>query len=203
MFGVAVYQINIIVLRNLASFMPTGQVTHYYNASRLSEFTLGIFAFAITTASFPELSNLIAKDNWEKIRHTLRFTMSTTLLVIFPASFGLAFAAEPIVSMLFFHGAYTWNDVQNTANTLRFFALSIPAVAIIRLQTGLFFTLKDTGTPVKISMFSILVTGILGWWLSQSLEIVGLALGLTFGTWIQFFLLTLFLLKTHSPFLSI
>ena len=195
LFGVAVYQINIIVLRNLASFMPTGQVTHYYNASRLSEFTLGIFAFAITTASFPELSNLIAKDNWEKIRHTLRFTMSTTLLVIFPASFGLAFAAEPIVSMLFFHGAYTWNDVQNTANTLRFFALSIPAVAIIRLQTGLFFTLKDTGTPVKISMFSILVTGILGWWWSQSLEIVGLALGLTFGTWIQFFLLTLFLLK--------
>jgi len=29
LLGVAVYQINIIVLRNLASFMPTGQVTHY------------------------------------------------------------------------------------------------------------------------------------------------------------------------------
>ena len=195
LFGVAVYQINIIVLRNLASFMPSGQVTHYYNASRLSEFTLGIFAFAITTASFPELSNYIAKANWGKIRKTLHFTVSTTLLVILPASFGLAFAAEPIVSMLFFHGAYTWSDVQNTANTLKFFALSIPAVSIIRLQTGLFFTLKNTGTAVKVSMFSILVTGLLGWWLSQSLEIVGLAIGLALGTWLQFFLLTLFLLK--------
>jgi len=56
LLGVAVYQINIIVLRNLASFMPTGQVTHYYNASRLSELTLGVFAFAITSAGFPELS---------------------------------------------------------------------------------------------------------------------------------------------------
>ncbi len=198
LLGLAVYQINIIVLRNLASFMPTGQVTYYYNASRLSEFTLGIFAFAITTASFPELSNHMAKANWEKIRNTLNFTVSTTLLIIFPASFGLAIAAEPIVSMLYFHGAYSWEDIEITALTLQAFALSIPAVAIIRLQTVLFFTLKDTKTPVKVSVISIIVTGLLGWWLSQSLEIVGLALGLTLGTWIQLFLLTIFLLNNSE-----
>ena len=195
LIGVAVYQINIIVLRNIASFMPTGQVTHYYNASRLSEFTLGIFAFAITTASFPELSTHTARENWEKVRKTLSFTISTTLILVFPASIGLAIVAEPIVSMLYFHGAYTWNDVRNTANTLQAFALSIPAVAMIRLQSGLFFTLKDTGTPVKVSILSIFVTGFFGWWLSQSLEIVGLALGLVLGTWFQWFLLTMFLLR--------
>jgi len=142
LLGVAVYQINIIVLRNLASFMPTGQVTHYYNASRLSELTLGVFAFAITSAGFPELSQQTAAENWEKIRSTLRFTMSTTLLVVVPASAGLAVAAEPIVSMLYLHGAYAWSDVQNTALTLQAFALSIPAVAMIRLQTSVFFHLK-------------------------------------------------------------
>ena len=130
-----------------------------------------------------------------KIRNTLRFTVSTTLLITIPASFGLAITAEPIVSMLYFHGAYTWQDVQKTAITLQAFALSIPAVAIIRLQTSLFFTLKDTKTPVKVSMISIIVTGLLGWWFSQKLEIVGLALGLSMGTWIQFFLLSIFLLN--------
>ena len=197
LLGLAVYQINIIVLRNLASFMPSGQVTHYYNASRLSEFALGIFAFAITTASFPELSKQVAKEDWEKIRNTLRFTVSTTLFIIFPASLGLAIAAEPIVSMLYFHGAYTWSDVQNTSDTLQAFAISIPAVAIIRLQTALYFTIKDTKTPVKISMVTIIFTGFIGWWLSQSIEIVGLALGLALGTWFQLFLLTILLLK-HS-----
>ena len=195
LLGVAVYQINIIVLRNLASFMPSGQVTHYYNASRLSELTLGVFAFALTTASFPELSRHTASANWEKIRSTLRFTMSTTLLVVFPASVGLAIAAEPIVAMLYLHGAYAWNDVHNTAQTLQAFALSIPAVAMIRLQTALFYSLKDTRTPVKVSLFSILLTGLLGWWLSQSLEIFGLALGLAAGTWFQWGLLTFFLRK--------
>ena len=104
--------------------------------------------------------------------------MSTTLLVIFPASVGLAVAAEPIVSMLYLHGAYAWSDVQNTSLTLQAFALSIPAVAMIRLQTSVFFSLKDTRTPVKVSLFSILLTGLLGWWWSQSLEIFGLAWGL-------------------------
>ena len=195
LLGVAVYQINIIVLRNLASFMPSGQVTHYYNASRLSELTLGIFAFAITSAGFPELSQHTASENWEKIRNTLRFTMSTTLLVVFPASGGLAGAAEPIVAMLYLHGAYAWSDVQNTALTLQAFALSIPAVAVIRLQTSVFFSLKDTRTPVKVALISIFVTGLLGWWWSQSLEIFGLALGLAAGTWFQWILLTLFMLK--------
>ena len=191
--GVAVYQINIIVLRNLASFMPSGQVTHYYNASRLSELTLGIFAFAITTAGFSELSKHTAVANWQRILSTMHFTISTTLMVVIPASIGLVFAAEPIVSMLYFHGEYGWRDVQNTALTLQAFALSIPAVALVRLQTSVFFSLKDSSTPVKISLVSIVVTGILGWWLSQSLEIFGLALGLVAGTWFQFMLLLLFL----------
>ena len=191
--GVAVYQINIIVLRNLASFMPSGQVTHYYNASRLSELTLGVFAFAITTAGFPELSKHTAEASWQKIRNTMRFTMATTLLVVIPASIGLAFAAVPIVSMLYFHGEYAWRDVQNTALTLQAFALSIPAVALVRLQTSVFFSLKESSTPVKISLVSIFVTGFLGWWWGQSMEIIGLALGLVAGTWFQFLLLFLFL----------
>ena len=40
LLGVAVYQINIIVLRNLASFMTTGQVTHYYKAVYYKHLTL-------------------------------------------------------------------------------------------------------------------------------------------------------------------
>ena len=137
--------------------MPSGQVTHYYNASRLSELTLGIFAFAITSAGFPELSqHIAASENWEKIRNTLRFTMSTTLLVsLSRLVWAWPLSAEPIVAMLYLHGAYAWSDVQNTALTLQAFALSIPAVAVIRLQTSVFFSLKDTRTPVKVALISI------------------------------------------------
>ncbi len=189
LFGVAAYQLNLIVLRNLASFLPEGQVTHYYNASRLTELTLGVFAFAITNASFPEFSKRVAQERWDDAVAILRFSTASTLLVVFPAAAGLLAAAEPITAMLYLHGAYGWNDVQQTAQALQAFALSLPAVALIRLQTSAFYALKDARTPVRVSFLSIGVTGGLGWWWSQSLNVTGLALGLSAGTTFQWLVL--------------
>lgn len=195
LLGVAVYQINIIVLRNIASFLPSGQVTHYYNASRLTELVLGVFAFAIATASFPELSQNLAQKQWKEASETIRFSIASTLFVILPASAGLIAIALPIVSLLYLHGAYTLLDVEYTANTLQAFAFSIPAVALVRLLVSVYYALKDTRTPVGVSVLSIGVTASLGWWWSQSLEVVGLAWGLTAGTWFQLVLLLLLLLR--------
>ena len=73
LFGVAVYQINIIILRNLASDLPDGHVTYYNIASRLQELIIGVFAFAYATASLPEFSKHTSQQDWkESIRHTQR-----------------------------------------------------------------------------------------------------------------------------------
>lgn len=198
LFGVAVYQINIIVLRNIASFLPSGQVTYYYNASRLTELVVGLFAFAFTTASFPDLSRHTAKEDWEETIRTLRFTLTATLFFILPATFGLLSVAEPIIAMLYLRGAYTLSDVQQTIPTLQAFALGIPAVAGVRILVSVFYAFKDTKTPVIISALSVLATGGLGWWWSLSLEVVGLALGLSAGTWFQCLLLAIFLSRRRE-----
>jgi len=189
LLGAGVYQINIILLRNLASFLPEGQVTHYYNASRLSELVLGVFAFGIVSASFPELSLSVAQENWSKLRDTLRTGTASGMLLVVPASAGLIVLAEPIVSMLFFHGAYQWDDVQQTALALQAFALSLPAVAVIRMLTSVYFSFQDTKTPVRIALIGIPVTGLLGWYWSTQLEVQGLALGLSAGTFFQLILM--------------
>lgn len=196
--GVAVYQINIIVLRNIASFLPSGQVTYYYNANRLTELALGVFAFSFTMASFPEMSEHSAKANWDKMQRTLKFTLEATLFIMLPATCGLVAVAEPIIAMLYLHGAYTPDDVLHTALALQAFALGIPAVAGVRLLVAVFYAFKDTKTPVIVSFLSVFVTGILGWWWSQMWEVRGLALGLSVGTWFQFFLLWGFLLRRNE-----
>ncbi|MBF0290155.1 MAG: murein biosynthesis integral membrane protein MurJ [SAR324 cluster bacterium] len=198
LFGVAVYQINIIILRNIASFLPSGQVTYYYNASRLTELVVGLFAFAFTTASFPDLSQHTAKKDWERTMSTLNFTFAATMFIVLPSTAGLISAAEPIIAMMYLHGQYTIGDVQQTIPTLQAFALGIPAIASIRLLVSVFYAFQDTKTPVMISALSLLVTGILGWWWSQSLQVIGLALGLSVGTWFQFLLLMFFLSRRQE-----
>ncbi|MBF0237476.1 MAG: murein biosynthesis integral membrane protein MurJ [SAR324 cluster bacterium] len=184
-FGIAVYQINIIILRNIASFLPSGQVTYYYNANRLTELVLGVFAVAFATATFPELSEHTAQTDWVKIRSTVKWTIKSILFIILPATAGLTAAAQPIVAMLYLHGAYSVSDVTQTATTLQAFAVGIPAIAVIRVQISLCYALKDTRTPVIISLFTMIITALLGWWWSKTHEVVGLALGLSVGTWFQ------------------
>lgn len=195
LLGVAVYQLNMIVLRNLASFLPSGQITYYYTASRLTELAIGIFAFAITTTSFPTLSEETAAQNWDKAAQTLKFSLLSTLLIVLPATAGLMGYAKPVVAMMYLHGAYTFADVIGTAKTLMGFALGIPAIAAIRLIVSIFYALQDTKTPVWISIINIAITAALGWWWSHVYGVVGLAYALSAGIWIQLLCLVVALIS--------
>ena len=193
LFGVAVYQLNMIILRTLASDYPDGHMTYYYIASRLTELVLGMFAFGFVTAAFPDLNKQSAQENWKEMGQTIKFTISGAMMIIVPATVGLMAAAEPILAMLYLHGKFTVTDLYHTVTTLQAFCLSIPAVALIRILVPIFFSFKDTKTPVWISVFSLISTALLGWWWGGYWQVVGLSLGLTVGTWIQALLLYGFL----------
>jgi putative peptidoglycan lipid II flippase len=57
--GASVYQFNLLVVRFLSSFLGDGAVSYLFYADRLLEFPLGVFVFAIGTASLPSLSRLV------------------------------------------------------------------------------------------------------------------------------------------------
>jgi putative peptidoglycan lipid II flippase len=185
LFGVAVYQLNIIVLGIIASYLPTGQIFNYNNATRLTELVMGLFAFAFTTAGLPTLSEHVAREDWPRLRETLRLTFSATQYTILPAMVGLAVAGEAIVSMLYLHGAYTYADVRETAATLALMALGMPAVAAVRVLVPTFYAFGDARSPVLAAALALAVTALLGWQLSLAYEVEGLAAGLTLGTWFQ------------------
>ncbi|MBI3993390.1 MAG: murein biosynthesis integral membrane protein MurJ [Candidatus Lambdaproteobacteria bacterium] len=197
LIGVAVYELNIIILGVIASYLPTGQIFHYNNATRVTELVMGLFAFSFTVAGFPTLSEHRAREDWGRMRETLALTTSAVMYTIFPAMAGLIAASTGIVSMLYLHGAYTLDDALTTADALRMMALGMPAVAVVRLLVPVFYAYGDARSPVLVSGLTVLVTGGLGWWLSLRYEVVGLSLGLSLGTWFQCALLAA-MLRRHT-----
>lgn len=199
LLGVAVYQINIIVLGVIASFLPTGQIFHYNNATRLTELVMGLFAFAFATAGQPTLSRHWSQADWPRLRATLALTFSATLYAILPAMAGLIAAGPGIVAMLYLHGAFGVADARSTADALAVMALGMPAVALVRVMVPVFYAFSDSRTPVWAAVAALAATAALGWELSRRYEVVGLAAGLSLGMWFQCAVLALVLRRRAAP----
>ncbi len=189
LLGLAVYQINILLLGILASFLPTGQVFHYHNATRLTELVLGLFTFAFAAAGLPALSIHIAQKNWHRIRQTLSLTLEASFYPLLPSIAAFMAASQAIVAMLYLHGEFSFADVRSTASTLRWMALGVPAIAGIRIMTPAFYAYGDTRRPVLAAAVNMLITIPSGWLLSQRFLAPGLAGALSLGVWMQCLLL--------------
>lgn len=88
-FGLAIYEINVIIARQLASFLPEGSISYLYYSQRLIEFPMGIFAVAIATVAMPSLSCYASAGQLDKLKETYRYSLRMVFFIILPATAGL------------------------------------------------------------------------------------------------------------------
>ncbi len=198
--GVAIYQINVIVTRLLASFLPEGSVSWLYYGQRLFEFPQGIFIVSLAQAVLPSMSRQAAADDHAGFLDSLRFSLLLILLVALPASVGLILCSTPVYSLFFMGGAFTAFDVQQAALALSWFAPGLLFVGVSRVVAPTFYALKDTRTPVLVSFWTLLVNAGLGYLLMGPLQHVGLALALTLASVFNALALLLLLARRMGSF---
>ncbi len=156
-FGVAVYQVNILISTFLASWLPDGSVSYLYYAERLFQLPLGVFAVSFGTASLPSLSRLAAAGRDVEFRETVASALRMTAFVVVPASLGLCLLARPILTVLLQRGAFDVSMVEATARALFYYSLALLPVAWVRVLAPAFYALQDTRTPVKAAFWSLWV----------------------------------------------
>lgn len=180
--GVAIYQINVVVSRLLASFLPEGSVSYLYYAQRLFEFPQGIFIVSLAQALLPAMSRQAALGDLQGVKESLRFSLALILLVTLPASVGLMLCAVPVFSLFFMRGEFGPDEVRQTALALAAYAPGLIFVGLSRVVVPTFYAQKNTRTPVWISFWTLLVNAILGLLLMGPLQHIGLALALTLSS---------------------
>ena len=180
--GVAIYQINVVVTRLLASFLPQGSVSYLYYGQRLFEFPQGIFVVSLAQAVLPAMSRQAALGDEHGLKESLSFALALILLVTLPAALGLILCAVPVYSLFFMRGAFSFEDVHQTALALAAFAPGLLFVGISRVVVPTFYALKDTRTPVWISFGTLLVNAGLGVALMGPLRHTGLAMAVSIAS---------------------
>lgn len=180
--GVAIYQVNVVVTRLLASFLPDGSVSYLYYGQRLFEFPQGIFIVSLAQAVLPMMSRQVIEEDRQGMQESLHFAMMLIALITLPAMTGLILCARPIYSLFFLGGEFSLVDLNNSALALICFAPGLLFVGYSRIAAQTFYALKDTRTPVLISFWTLLVNLLLGLLLMQPLGFIGLALALTLAS---------------------
>lgn len=161
LFGTSVQQINLLVDTILASFLMTGSISWLYWSDRLMEFPLGVFGVALGTVILPRLSQEHAQQSAQSFSHTLDWALRLVLVLIVPASVGLALLAGPILATLFQYGAFTAEDVRLASLSLIAYALGLLGFVLVKILAPGYFARQDTLTPVKCASAALITNMVL------------------------------------------
>ncbi len=185
--GAAVYQINVMVDGLMAeSLLDNGGPTLHYYANRVQQFPMALIAIAATSAIFPLLKAHGHKQEWQPMRNLYNRTHFSVALFALPASVGLFVLSEPVVRVLFHHGAFSEVGVQRTSDALRMLCLAILPAGAAGLCARTYYALGNFSAPVRISVVMLLVNIVLNLVLIQrfDMDVDGLALSTAITSWL-------------------
>jgi putative peptidoglycan lipid II flippase len=156
--GVAAFQINVALVQLVALFVGTGIVSSFNGAVRLMELPQGMFGISLATFLLPTLSGLAAEKNYPEFRVTLRNGLAALFFLNLIASILLVVLAEPIVRLLFEHGdKFTAVSTARVSFALECLAPGLVAFSTVNILARAFYALGDTRTPMKISIFCLVI----------------------------------------------
>ena len=175
--GLAAVQINVFVNTYLATTQQQGAVSWLGYAFRLMYLPIGLFGVSIATAALPDVSRHAAAGDRAAIRGTVSGALRMMLMLNVPATLGLMALATPIVALLLERRAFTPADTAATAAALMFYAPGLLGYSAVKIASPTFYSLRDSRTPVIISVVSVLANLAMNLALVRVMGYRGLALG--------------------------
>lgn len=161
-----------VSFRNAYAFeaSPEGPATLLY-AWMFYQLPYGIFAVAIATAVFTELSDHAQALDWDAFKSTFSKGLRATGILILPMAAMLIALSRPLIT-LYQAGRFTAEDVPVVAEILIWWAVALFFFAAYMFVLKTFYSLQDTRTPmianavltvVQVSLYAGLTSGYAGW----------------------------------------
>lgn len=156
-FGAAAYQVGLFISNAMASTLGHGAVTYIQFATRVMELPLAVLVMAISTAALPSLAALTGQNRLDDLKDTWGHSLRLALFVSTPAMVALIVLAEPVVAILYQRGLFSHPDTLQTAAALRWMAVGICSVALLRQTVPVFYALETVIVPVLMTVVNIVV----------------------------------------------
>ncbi|MFA7253193.1 MAG: murein biosynthesis integral membrane protein MurJ [Patescibacteria group bacterium] len=195
-------QIMLIVYTAVASAMAAGSISAFNLANNIQTMPIIALGTSFATAVFPTLAQKISQNKEEEFSFYLSRALRVIGFLLIPSSVIFILLRAQIIRLILGSGKFSWDDTRMTALALGFFSISILAQGLIPLLARAFYALKDTKTPMRISIYTVIISVLIAFPLSKYMSVAGLALAFSIGSYFNAFMLIYYLRKTYPAILD-
>ena len=142
---------------------------------------------------FHSFQNIYNQKKKNKILFIQNKALELSFFLSLPATFALIIGSEQIISALFGYGSFNENSVIKSSLALYYFALGLPAFALIKVFSSFFFANHDTKTPFYISLISVLLNIFVSLYYFNEIGFIIIPIATSISSWFNSILLFLFL----------
>lgn len=187
--SVAVWEIDAVVDKMLASGLPEGSISAMNYAVKISGLPEGIITLSIITVMFPLLSQYAAKKDFPGIKAAAAKSISLIFIALMPVIAVSVYYSAEITKIIYERGAFTPDKTALTANILIFAVISLAFNGSASLLTNSFYSMQDTKTPQIIAIVTVICNVVLNLILVRYMQAAGLIFATSIAHFIQFVIL--------------
>lgn len=171
-------------------------------ATTLITIPIRLFGVPISQASLPFLSEESEDQNVDRFRNLVVQSLNQIAFLAFPASILILILRIPIVRLAFGTHNFPWPTTVQTGWAVAVISLSITAQAMVQLLIRSFHALKDTKTPLYITLYTVVlyVLGNAAVIYLTSWGVIGIAVVTSLVAFIELFLFVFCLNKRVPTF---
>jgi len=199
--GLGANQITFIVNTTLASTVAAGAVSVYTIAFTIFLIPIGVIGMPLGVLLLPSLSRAVAAGDVRGFGSLLVGAIRMLVVVMFFFTAVGIVVSRQVVELLFGYGAFDTPALDLTAETLVVFLAGLAASSLCVVLARAFYSGQDTTTPVVGVVISVIVNVIVSVATVGQLGLVGLALGVALGDWVEAVFLAV-LLRRRVPSLG-
>jgi len=180
--GAGVAQVSGLVDTFLGSFTGTGGLASLGYAQLVQVLPISLFGVAVTAAALPDLARDAISDTAnEQLRARIATGFRRIAYFVLPSAFAFAAFGPQIVAALFQTGRFGADDTRLVGGVLAAYGIGLLGQSTVKLFASGFYALRDTRTPVRIAITSLVISGVLSWFFMRRFGPAGIALGSSIG----------------------
>jgi len=178
----ALWQINLIINRFFASFLPTGSIATLEYASRSVFLIIELLSASVVIPLYQRMSIESAMGDKGKVRDTFSLGIKITAVLLFPLAIFVTFLRFPIFQVFLEYGKFTAQNTVQVSSVVLYLSLSMIGSGFGQMIVCTYCVLRKVRLLLIVSFCGLILNIFLSGVLHQPMGVEGLALATGIAT---------------------